>query len=357
MVGNLPNGQDQMSQPQEQHLPDDVTHQSARPTMRCIEYAEAGGTEVIEVVDRPIPEPGPGEVLVKVAAAGINRADVLQRQGHYPPPEGASDIPGLEVSGTVEELGAGVDGWEFGTPVCALLAGGGYAEYVSVPAGQLAPVPDGVSVEQAAALPEVAATCWSNLMMRAHVEEGEWVLVHGGTGGIGSFALQLLAAVGARPLTTAGGERKVELSRSLGAEEAFDHRSEDFVERVHEVTGGHGADVILDVMGGKYLEPNVKALAPGGRLVVIGLQGGQKGELAIGRLMGKGAWVTGSTLRSQPARQKAEIMRQVVEHVWPLVEAGTIRPQVDRTFSLAEAAAAHEHLETADRTGKVLLVP
>ena len=357
MVGNLPNGQDQMSQQQDHHLPDDATHQSARPTMRCIEYAEAGGTEVIQVVDRPIPEPGPGEVLVKVAAAGLNRADVLQRQGHYPPPEGASDVPGLEVSGTVEEIGAGVDGWDFGAPVCALLAGGGYAEYVSVPAGQLAPVPDGVSVQDAAALPEVAATCWSNLMMRAEVHRGDWVLVHGGTGGIGSFALQLLAAVGAKPLATAGGAAKVELSRTLGAVEAFDHREEDFVARVKEVTGGHGADVILDVMGGSYLAQNAKALAQGGRLVVIGLQGGQKGELPIGLLMGKGAWVTGSTLRSQPVRQKTEIMRQVVQHVWPLVESGAIRPQVDRTFPLDQAAAAHEHLETSERTGKVLLVP
>ncbi|MEV4902967.1 NAD(P)H-quinone oxidoreductase [Citricoccus sp. NPDC055426] len=333
-----------------------MSEERLHPSMRVVTYAGSGGREVVAVDQRPIPSPGPGEVLIKVTAAGINRADVLQRAGNYPVPAGASDLPGLEVSGTIEEAGAGVGTWDFGTPVCALLTGGGYAEYVTVPAGQVVPVPDGVSLTDAAGLPEVAATCWSNLVMEAGVQEGDWVLVHGGTGGIGSFALQLLKALGARPLATAGSAEKVARSLELGAEAAINHREEDFVERVKEITDGHGADVILDVMGAKYLERNVKALARGGRLVVIGLQGGASGTLPLSAVMGKNAVVTGTLLRPRPVQEKTEIMRQVAEHVWPLVSSGTIRTTTDATFPLDQAAQAQDRFEESDRTGKVLLV-
>ncbi|MDI3329223.1 MAG: NAD(P)H-quinone oxidoreductase [Micrococcus sp.] len=332
--------------------PRDVSH----PTMQAISYTGAGGREVVAVVDSEIPVPGPGEVLIRVTAAGINRADVLQRAGNYPVPPGAPEGPGLEVSGTIEETGAGVGAWDFGTPVCALLTGGGYAEYVTVPEGQVVPVPDGVSLTEAAGLPEVAATCWSNLVMEAGVQAGDWVLVHGGTGGIGSFALQMLAALGARPLATAGSPEKVRRCLELGAEAAINHREEDFVDRVRELTGGHGADVILDVIGAKYLERNVDALARGGRLVVIGLQGGGSGTLPLGKLMGVNGSVTGTLLRPRPVREKAEIMRQVREQLWPLVSAGKIRTTTDATFPLEHAAEAQDRFEEADRTGKVLLV-
>ncbi|XKH52242.1 NAD(P)H-quinone oxidoreductase [Citricoccus nitrophenolicus] len=325
-------------------------------TMRAVTYTGAGGREVLAVEDQALPTPGPGEVLIKVTAAGINRADLLQRAGNYPVPEGASEVPGLEVSGTIEETGAGVGNWDFGTPVCALLAGGGYAEYVVVPAGQVVPVPDGVSLTNAAGLPEVAATCWSNLVQQAGVGRGDWVLVHGGTGGIGSFALQLLKALGARPVATAGSAEKVQRSLELGAEVAINHREEDFVARMNEITGGHGADVILDVMGAKYLEKNVAALARGGRLVVIGLQGGASGTLPIGKVMGKNAVVTGTMLRPRPVEEKAGIMREVAEHVWPLVTTGAIRTTTDAVFALEDVAAAQDRFDEADRTGKILLV-
>ena len=324
--------------------------------MQTIDYTDAGGREVVAVVEKPIPTPGPGEVLIRVAAAGINRADLLQRSGNYPVPPGASEVPGLEVSGTIEETGADVVNWDFGTPVCALLAGGGYAEYVVVPAGQVVPVPDGVSLTDAAGLPEVAATCWSNLVMHAGVKRGDWVLVHGGTGGIGSFALQLLKSLGARPVATAGSAEKMAHSLDLGAEAAINYREEDFVARVREITDGHGADVILDVIGAKYLEQNVAALARGGRLVVIGLQGGATGTLPLGKLMGKNAVVTGTLLRPRPLEEKAAVMRQVAEKVWPLVTAGAIRTTTDATFPLARAVEAQDRFEASERTGKVLLV-
>ncbi len=333
-------------------MPEERLH----PSMTVVTYAGAGGREVVATEDRPVPTPGEGEVLIRVSAAGINRADVLQRSGNYPVPAGASDVPGLEVAGTIEETGAGVGNWDFGTPVCALLTGGGYAEYVAVPAGQVVPVPDGVSLTDAAGLPEVAATCWSNLVMEAGVTAGDWVLVHGGTGGIGSFALQMLTALGARPIATVGSPEKARLSLELGAEAAINHREEDFVDRVREITNGHGADVILDVMGAKYLERNVKTLARGGRLVVIGLQGGVAGTLPLAAVMAKNAVVTGTLLRPRPAAEKTEIMRQVAEHVWPLVAAGKIRTTTDSTFPLDQAAAAQDRFEESDRTGKVLLL-
>jgi putative PIG3 family NAD(P)H quinone oxidoreductase len=315
-----------------------------------------GGPEVLEYVDVPDPELGEGEVLVEVAATAINRADLLQRQGHYPPPPGASAIIGLECSGTVAALGPGVEGLEAGQEVCALLAGGGYATRVAVPAGQVMPAPEGVDLVTAAALPEVAATVWSNLMMIAGLRSGDTLLVHGGAGGIGTFAIQLGAALGARVLATAGSAEKLETCTRLGAHVAINYREEDFVEVARGATGGAGVDVILDNMGGSYLSRNVAALASEGRLVVIGLQGGTTAEIDLNALMRKRAAVIGTTLRSRPVAEKTTICAAVVEHVWPLVTKGTIRPVVGSTFPLAEAAEAHRLVESGRSSGKVLLV-
>jgi len=323
--------------------------------MRAILASEPGGPEVLTVTDRPDPSPAAGEVVVAVAAAGLNRADLLQRQGFYPPPPGASDIIGMECSGTIAAVGEGVSGWSVGDEVCALLAGGGYAEQVAVPAEQVMRLPAGVPLVEAAALPEVACTVWSNLVMTARLQRGETLLVHGGAGGIGSFAIQLARALGVTVLTTAGTEEKRAFCRSLGADVAIDYHDEDFVQVAKE---HGGADVILDNMGAKYLSRNVDALADGGRLVVIGLQGGAKAELDINALMRKRASVAGTTLRSRPTdgpRGKAAICAEVVEHVWPLVEAGAILPIVDTTFPLEQAAAAHERMTSGEHTGKLLL--
>jgi putative PIG3 family NAD(P)H quinone oxidoreductase len=324
-------------------------------TMRAVEYEGAGGPEVLRVVRRPRPEAGPGEVLIQVAAAGLNRADVQQRRGVYPPPPGASDIPGLEVSGTIAELGQGVTGYKVGASVCALLAGGGYAEYVAVPAGQLLPVPAGIGLVEAASLPEVACTVWSNLFMNVRVVAGDWVLIHGGAGGIGTMATQLVAAFGARPVVTAGSPEKLEYCRSFGAVDGIDYREEDFVERMRAITGGHGADVILDLVGAGYLDRNIRALAFGGRLVVIGLQGGARAELDLGLLMSRRASVLGTTLRARPVEEKTLVVAQVAEHVWPLIEAGAVRTAVDAQYPLERAAEAHEHFDSARHTGKILL--
>ncbi|HIY67601.1 MAG TPA: NAD(P)H-quinone oxidoreductase, partial [Candidatus Agrococcus pullicola] len=283
--------------------------------MTAIQYEGAGELDVVAVVDRPVPHPAAGEVLLRVTAAGINNADILQRRGKYPPPPGASDIPGLEASGTIVATGEGVRGWSVGDEACALLAGGGYAEYVAVPAGQLAPIPRGISITDAAALPEVAATTWANLVIHGNATEGETALVHGGSGGIGSFAIQLLRELGLRVITTAGSPEKAEYCRALGADHVIDYRSEDFSARTLEITEGAGADIILDIMGGSYLPGNVKALATGGRLVIIAMQGGAKGELSIPALMGKRAWITGTTIRARSVDEKTEIIRQVAEHV------------------------------------------
>ncbi len=320
--------------------------------MRAVVITADGGPEVLEVRNVPEPVPGNGEVLIGVVAAGLNRADVQQRRGLYPPPPGASEYPGLEVSGRIADPGDSQ--FTRGDEVVALLSGGGYAERVAVPAGQVLPVPDGVSLVEAASLPEVAATVYSNLFMTARLDEGQSVLIHGGSGGIGTMAIQLARALGARPIATAGSASKVELVRSLGAE-GINYREEDFVERVLELTDGRGADVILDVIGAKYLERNVKALAIGGRLVIIGLQGGAKAELSLGALMGKRASVIGTTLRSRPVEEKSEIMAAVGQHVWPLIESGDIKTQVDRTFPLSQAPAAHEYFDSGEHTGKVLL--
>ncbi|MGV0835810.1 NAD(P)H-quinone oxidoreductase [Mycolicibacterium thermoresistibile] len=323
--------------------------------MRAITVQSSGQLSWAEAPDV---EPGDGEVLIAVHTAGINRADLLQAAGKYPPPPGASEIMGLEVSGTVAAVGAGAGQWTVGQPVCALLAGGGYAEYVAVPAGQVMPVPESVELPYAAALPEVACTVWSNLVMTAGLSAGEWVLIHGGASGVGSHAVQVARALDARVAVTAGTQHKLDLCRELGAEVTICYREEDFVERVRAETDGAGADVILDIMGAAYLDRNVNALATDGRLVVIGMQGGRKAELDLGKLVAKRVSVIGTALRGRPVsgpRGKAEIVNQVVNRVWPMVAAGQVRPVIGAEFPIQEAHAAHELLASGDVYGKVLL--
>jgi putative PIG3 family NAD(P)H quinone oxidoreductase len=304
----------------------------------------------------PDPVPGDGQVLVQVAAAAVNRADLLQRQGNYAPPPGASEILGLECSGRIAALGPGVSGWAVGDEVCALLTGGGYAEKVVIPAGQLLPVPQGVDLETAAGLPEAVCTVWSNVFMGAGLQPDETLLVHGGAGGIGTTAIQLAKALGAKVLVTVGSAEKARRCVELGADAAIEYKNEDFVTRVRELTEGRGADVILDNMGASYLDRNVDALAVNGRLVVIGMQGGRKGELDLGKLMSKRAAVLSTTLRGRPLAEKAAIVAAVREHVWPLVSAGALRVVVDRRVPMADAAEAHRAVEASDHVGKVVLV-
>ncbi len=324
--------------------------------MRAVIAPDPGGLEALVVADLPDPEPGPGEVVVDMTATAVNKADTLQRQGFYPPPPGASDVLGLECSGVVSAVGEGVDRWAVGDEVCCLLAGGGYAEKVLVPAGQVMPVPAGLSLVTAGALPEVACTVWSNVFMIAGLQQGETLLVHGGAGGIGTFAIQLAHALGARVITTAGSPEKLEVCRSLGADVTIDYKEQDFVEEVERATDGAGVDVILDNMGAAYLSRNVAALATEGRLVVIGMQGGTRAELDLNALMRKRAAVIATTLRARPVAEKAAICRAVTEHVWPLVADGTIRAIVDTTMPLAEAAEAHRRMESGGHTGKIVLV-
>lgn len=323
--------------------------------MHAITIPKPGGPEALVWSEVPDPEPGPGEVIVEVSASAVNRADLLQRQGHYPPPPGAPAYPGLECSGVIAALGSDVTGWQVGDAVCALLAGGGYAERVAVPAGQVLPVPRGVDVVDAAALPEVACTVWSNVVQLARLAEGETLLVHGGGSGIGTFAIQLGVALGATVVVTAQAAKHERL-RELGAAHTIDYREQDFVEEIRRVTGGRGADVILDIVGAAYLPRNVAALATGGRLVVIGMQGGRKGELDLGMLLAKRGTVHATALRSRPLSEKAEIVRGVREQVWPLIESGAVRPVVHARAKLADAADAHRLVETSDHLGKVLLV-
>ncbi|HSV37772.1 MAG TPA: NAD(P)H-quinone oxidoreductase [Nocardioidaceae bacterium] len=320
--------------------------------MRAVVITEPGGPDALTFAEFPDPVPGPGEVVIDLAATAINRADLLQRQGFYAPPPGASDILGLECSGTISAVGPGASAWKIGDEVCALLAGGGYAEKVLVPAGQVMPKPDGVSLVEAAALPEVACTVWANVFMLGRLTQGDTFLVHGGAGGIGTMAIQLAKAVGARVVTTVGSPEKAEVVRALGADLAVDYREQDFVA---EVTALGGADVILDNMGAKYLDRNVQALAMDGRLIIIGLQGGVKGELNLGALMGKRGAVIGTLLRPRPIGEKATICAAVVEHVWPLVADGHVRPVVHASFPLAQAAAAHRAMESGAHVGKILL--
>jgi putative PIG3 family NAD(P)H quinone oxidoreductase len=327
--------------------------------MRAVTISEAGGPEVLRWSEVPDPVCGPGEVVVDVTASAVNRADLLQRQGVYPPPPGASDIPGLECSGVISEVGKGVTGWSVGDEVCALLAGGGYAERVAVPAGQLLPRPSGVELATAAGLPEVTCTVWSNVFLRAGLRRGETFLVHGGSSGIGTMAIQLAARAGARVFATAGTSAKLGVCRELGADVAINYRDEDFVERVLAATGGAGVDVVLDNMGASYLARNVEALADGGRLVCIGLQGGATAELDLGRLMRKRASVHATVLRSRPPTGpggKAEIVTAVRHDVWPDVERGVVRPIIDRRLPMSRAAEAHRVVADSGHVGKVLLV-
>ena len=314
--------------------------------MKAIEIREPGDADVLVPTEVPDPAAGAGQVVIEVVAVGVNRADVMQRMGFYPPPPGASPLPGLEVSGRVVEVGAGVTGWSVGDEACALLDGGGYAERVAVPAGQLLPVPDGVALRDAAALPEVACTVWSNLVDVARLAPGETVLVHGGTSGIGTFAIQLAKARGCRVAVTAGTPEKLAFCRELGADVAVNYREDDFVEAVREATDGRGADVVLDSIGAKYLSRNVDVLATGGRLVVIGLLGGRKGELDLAALLGKRGSITATSLRARDADDKARIVAAVRDEVWPLLADGSVRPVVHSTHPLAAVSytqiRAHE---------------
>jgi putative PIG3 family NAD(P)H quinone oxidoreductase len=327
--------------------------------MRAVTVTEPGGPEVLSWGEVPDPVCGPGEVIVDVVATAVNRADLMQRQGFYPPPPGASEILGLECSGVVSEVGADVTDWSVGDEVCALLAGGGYAERVAVPAGQLLPRPAGVELATAAALPEVVCTVWSNVFLLAGLRRGDSFLVHGGSSGIGTMAIQLAARAGARVFTTAGTAAKLDVCRELGAEVGINYRDEDFAERVREETDGGGVDVVLDNMGAKYLARNLDALAVGGRLVSIGMQGGTKAELDLGALMRKRGSVHATTLRARPATGpggKAEIVAAVRHDVWPDVERGVVRPIVDRRLPMSRAAEAHRVVEASEHIGKVLLI-
>ncbi|MEP7192787.1 MAG: NAD(P)H-quinone oxidoreductase [Actinomycetota bacterium] len=323
--------------------------------MRAITIPVPGDADALVLDEVPTPEVAAGEVLVQVAAAGVNRADLMQRQGFYPPPPGASAYPGMEVSGTISVLGEGVSGWAAGDQVCALLAGGGYAEQVAVPAAQLLPLPSGVSLVEGAALPEVVSTVWSNVFLTANLQPGQTVLIHGGSSGIGTMAIQLARAVGAHIAVTAGTDAKLEACRELGAEILINYREQDFVEVLKDATQGAGADVILDNIGAKYLARNVAALAVNGRLVIIGLQGGARAELDINALLRKCGAVIATSLRGRPPAEKAAIVAAVREHVWPLLESGQVKPVVHRTFPLAQAADAHRELEAGANIGKVLL--
>ena len=323
--------------------------------MRAITIPMPGDADALVLAEVPTPEIDAHEVLVQVAAAGVNRADLLQRQGFYPPPPGSSAYPGLEVSGTIGALGGEVTGWAVGDQVCALLPGGGYAEQVAVPATQLLPVPDGVSLVDAAALPEVVSTVWSNVFITANLQPGQTILIHGGSSGIGTMAIQLACAVGATVAVTAGTSEKLEACKALGAEILINYREQDFGEVLADATQGLGADVILDNIGAKYLARNVSALAVNGRLVIIGLQGGIKAELDISTLLRKCAAVIATSLRGRPEGEKDAIVAAVREHVWPLVKSGQVKPVVHRTFPLARAADAHRELEAGTNIGKVLL--
>lgn len=323
--------------------------------MRAVTLPSYGGPDVLTLAEVDDPVPAAGQVLVEVTATAVNRADVLQRMGLYAPPVGASPYPGLECSGRVAALGPAVTGWTVGDEVCALLAGGGYAEKVAVPAGQLLPIPAGVSLVDAAGLPEVVCTVWANVFQLAALAPGEVLLVHGGTSGIGTMALQLAARHGARVLATVGSVAKAARAEELGAERAIRYHEEDFVSVVRSVTRGRGADVILDNMGAAYLDRNVTALAVGGRLVVIGMQGGTRAELDLAALLGKRASVHATSLRARPPEEKAAIVTAVLAGVWPAIEAGEVRPVIDCVLPLERAADAHRLLEASGHVGKILL--
>ncbi len=329
---------------------------SEMPTvMRAIDPEAPGGPEVLRLVERPVPQPGPGEVLVRVAAAGVNRPDMLQRKGGYPPPPGAPSIPGLEIAGTVVALGEGVEDTLLGQPVCALLAGGGYAEYAVAPAGQCLSVPEGLGMVEAAAIPETLFTVWTNLFERAFATEGDSVLVHGGTSGIGTMAIALAGLFGLTIIVTAGSDAKCARALELGATHAINYRSEDFVERVKAITGGKGVTAVIDMVGGDYVARNLQCLADDGRHVSIAVQGGATATIPVFEVMRRRLTLTGSTLRPRDTAFKTLVADEIARTVWPHVEAGRLRPVIDRTFPLAEAAAAHARMEEGDHVGKIVL--
>ncbi|WP_141367271.1 NAD(P)H-quinone oxidoreductase [Glutamicibacter uratoxydans] len=323
--------------------------------MKAYIYNGAGGPEVISEEQREIPAAADGEVLIKVAAFGLNRADVQQRKGVYPPPPGASDIPGLEVAGTIQALGRGVSGWKVGDRVAALLAGGGYAQYVNVASELLFPVPEDLSLVQAAALPEVSSTVVSNLFIEGQLAAGHSVLIHGGAGGIGSMAIQLAKAVGAKVIVTASSQEKLDYCLSLGADAGINYKEQDVLAQIKELTDGRGVDLILDVVGAKYLELNVKALAVDGRMVVIGLQGGAKAELNMGLLLAKRIRIIGTTLRARPLAQKAQIVAETNERIWPMVKDRKLAVNVHKTFEFAQLQQAHEYFDSGVHTGKIIV--
>jgi len=324
--------------------------------MIAIEIREPGEPDVLVPVERPNLSPGPGDVLIKVVAAGVNRPDVMQRRGRYPPPPGASDIPGLEVAGTVEAVGDGVSGWSIGDPICALVAGGGYAEFCLAPSPQCLPIPRGMDFVTAAAIPETFFTVWTNVFERGRLKPGESILIHGGSSGIGTTAIQLARAFEARVFATAGSADKCAACERLGAQRCINYRETDFVEAIRELTGGAGVNVVLDIVGGPYVPRNLDVLAVEGRLVQIGVLGGAKTELNVAVIMQKRLIVTGSTLRVRPIADKAAIAAAVREHVWPLLESGAVKPLVYATFPLRDAAAAHRLMESSEHIGKIVLV-
>jgi putative PIG3 family NAD(P)H quinone oxidoreductase len=323
--------------------------------MIAIEISRAGGPEVLAPAERRMPEPGPGDVLIRVAAAGVNRPDVMQRRGVYPPPPGASDIPGLEVAGTIEHVGAGVTEWRGGDRVCALVTGGGYAEYCVAPAAQCLPMPAGLDAVRAAAIPETFFTVWTNVFDRGALQPGEAALFHGGTSGIGTTAIQLAVARGAQVFATAGSEEKCRACERLGATRAFNYRADDFVVALEEVTGGRGVDLILDIIGADYLDRNLRALAIDGRLVQIGLMSGSEARLDLRRVLARRLTITGSTLRPRSVEEKGAIAAALQREVWPLLESGRVQPIVYRTFPLTQASDAHRLMESSEHVGKIVL--
>jgi putative PIG3 family NAD(P)H quinone oxidoreductase len=324
--------------------------------MRAIEPDGPGGPEALRLVDRPVPAAGAGEVVIKVEAAGVNRPDILQRRGLYPPPPGAPSILGLEVAGTVVAVGEGVGDMLLGQPICALVAGGGYADYVAAPAGQCLPVPEALNWVEAAAIPETLFTVWTNLFERAFAREGEWVLVHGGTSGIGTMAIALARLFGLRIVVTCGSAEKCRRAEEIGADHAIDYRTADFVAEVKRITGGRGADIILDMVGGDYLPRNLDCLAEDGRHVSIAVQRGATAELNIARLMMRRQTLTGSTLRARRAEFKSLVADELARTVWPHVAEGRLRPVIDSCFPLEDAAGAHRRMESGDHVGKIVLL-
>jgi putative PIG3 family NAD(P)H quinone oxidoreductase len=323
--------------------------------MHAVVISEPGGPEVLQWIEVEDPRPGPGEVLIEVAAAGVNRADMMQRQGFYPPPPGAPPYPGLECSGTVAALGEDVTQWHIDDEVCALLSGGGYAEQVVVPAGQLLPVPKSTTLVEAAGLPETLCTVYANVFLAARLEVGETLLIHGGGSGIGTMAIQLAKHAGARVAVTAGSQSKLDACRELGADITINYREDDFVESLMAATDGHGADVILDIIGASYLARNIAALAPDGRIANIGMQQGRKAELDFGALMAKRGAIISTSLRARPRAQKASIVAAVAENVWPAVASGVIRPIIDTELPMMEAAEAHRIMTASTHMGKIVL--